>query len=653
MIHRFGAAVLALVLLPANAPFDPEAAFGARESIQSIALSPDGSKVAYLAPTSGQGGSLYTVDLTTGSPRLTVAVDGDRQRMGGCNWVSNERMVCTIFAVTDLDGELATITRLVAFNSDGSEVKQLGQSDSVYQLYANLYGGRIIDWLPGEKDEVMMQQAFVPEARPGTRLVRKKEGLGVVRVNTKTLRTSQVESPDNNAAAFMSDGQGTVRIMAMREMRGATGQASQDTNYFYRRPKSSEWEPFGTYNAGTNEGPFPVAVDPKLNVAYVLELKDGRDALFRVALDGSMRRELVVDHEQVDVDGVLRIGRSRRVVGASYATDHREAVFFDGELKQLAAQLSKALPGLPLIHFADASEDERKLLIWVGSDTDPGRYYIYDKDSRQLNEIMLSRPQLEGVKLAQVRPIRYRAADGTMVPGYLTLPPGSDGKGLPAIVMPHGGPSARDEWGFDWLAQYYAHRGFAVLQPNFRGSAGYGEAWFQENGFQSWRTAIGDVNDAGRWLISEGIADPAKLAIVGWSYGGYAALQSAVLDPSLYKAIVAIAPVTDLKLAKDEWYGWMNHANVREFIGAGPHIQQGSPAQNAAAIKAPVLMFHGDRDRNVGVAQSRLMEGKLRAAGSAVELVVYPKLDHSLEDSNARTDMLERSDAFLREALKL
>ena len=246
--------------------------------------------------------------------------------------------------------------------------------------------------------------------------------------------------------------------------------------------------------------------------------------------------------------------------------------------------------------------------------------------------------------------ISYRAADGTMIPGYLTLPPGSSGRGLPAIVMPHGGPGARDEWGFDWLAQYFAHRGYAVLQPNFRGSAGYGDAWFQQNGFRSWRTAIGDVNDAGRWLVSEGIADASKLGIVGWSYGGYAALQANVLDPALFRAAIAIAPVTDLEVARSE-----NGAGrtTRDFFGTGPHIREGSPAQNAAAIRAPVLMFHGTVDRNVGVHQARLMRDRLRSAGKAVELVEFEGLDHQLDDSEARTRMLRESDAFLRRALNI
>jgi len=309
------------------------------------------------------------------------------------------------------------------------------------------------------------------------------------------------------------------------------------------------------------------------------------------------------------------------------------------------------LPNLPLIRFIDSSVDESILLIWAGSDRDPGRYYLLDRKTSHMGELLPTRSNLATVRLADVKPITYRAADGTSVPAYLTLPVGSSGKNLPAIVMPHGGPGARDEWGFDWLSQFFAARGYAVIQPNFRGSTGYGDAWFQKNGFQGWEAAIGDVRDAGNYLVREGIADPHKLAIVGWSYGGYAALQTAATNPDLFHAVIAIAPVTDLELLRSQSEGFTNYKVVSDFIGKGPHVESGSPARHAAAIKAPVLMFHGTYDRNVDIAQSRLMASRLRGSGRAAELVVYPKLDHYLEDSAARTDMLSRSDTFLRKSL--
>jgi dipeptidyl aminopeptidase/acylaminoacyl peptidase len=233
------------------------------------------------------------------------------------------------------------------------------------------------------------------------------------------------------------------------------------------------------------------------------------------------------------------------------------------------------------------------------------------------------------------------------IPAYLTLPPGrTDMRGLPAIVLPHGGPSARDELGFDWLSQFFAHQGYAVLQPNYRGSAGYGDAWFAQNGFRGWQTSIGDVTAAGHWMIAQG-ADPGRLAIVGWSYGGYAALQSGVTEPGLFKAIVAIAPVTDLALLSQQAEGFTNYLLVRQFVGQGPHVRAGSPLQNVERITAPVLMFHGTRDTNVGITQSQRMDSALHAAGKSSELVTFDGLEHDLADSQARIRMLARINLFL------
>jgi dipeptidyl aminopeptidase/acylaminoacyl peptidase len=403
--------------------------------------------------------------------------------------------------------------------------------------------------------------------------------------------------------------------------------------------------------AGLWGGFEPYAVDSTRNVTYGFDDRDGFTSLYAVSLDGLGNQELVLGRKDVDVDALVQIGPSNRVVGASYATERRTIEFFDPELKKLAAALRKALPGNPTVSFVDSSADEGKLLLFASSDVDPGMFYRYDKATRKLEPLLPARDQLAGLTMAEMKPITFAAADGTQIPGYLTLPPGSTGKGLPAIVMPHGGPGSRDEWGFDWLVQYFALRGYAVLQPNFRGSSGYGNAWFRRNGFQSWRIAIGDVNDAGRWLVSQGIAAPDKLGIVGWSYGGYAALQSSVLDPALFKAIVAIAPVTDLENLRSDAAGYANFPIVDKFIGTGAHIREGSPARNVAQIKAPVLLFHGDLDSNVRIAHSKLMADRLKGAGKLVELVEFPDLDHQLTNSAARSRMLAQSDSFLRRSM--
>ncbi|HLL29510.1 MAG TPA: S9 family peptidase [Allosphingosinicella sp.] len=657
MFRIFGLGAAALVfLVAAGAPADPPAAFGAREEVLDIALSPSGSKVAFISPGPGRSTLLYTVEVgTAAEPRMALSADGKPERLSSCGWVSDQRLICTVYMVVEnvVPGQPTGATRLVAVNADGSNVKLLSRRSRADDLYVALGGGEVIDWQPGTEGAVLMGRHFVPEGKIGTNIQDNREGYGVDRIDTASLSTKGVEPPRRGASDYISDGRGNIRIMAITDVAG-TGYQTGKVTYHYRAKASRDWKTLGTVNFITNEGFFPIAVDPDLDVAYGFRRgQGGRLALYKVALDGSGKETLVFAHPQVDVDGTVRIGRARRVVGATYATEKREAVYFDQPLAALGRSLSKALPGLPLIRFLDSSADESKLLLWAGSDTDAGHYYLFDKAAKRLGELMSTRPHLQGVPLATMKPVRYKASDGTEVPAYLTLPPGSSGKNLPALVMPHGGPSARDEWGFDWLAQFFANRGYAVLQPNYRGSAGYGDAWYQKNGFQSWRSAIGDVNDAGRWLVSQGIADPGKLAIVGWSYGGYAALQSGVLDPGLFKAVVAVAPVTDLASLVADSADFSHHRLVKNFVGTGPHLRDGSPAHNAGKIKAPVLLFHGDRDLNVGIDQSRKMQDRLKGAGARSELIVYQGLDHYLEDSAARTDMLRRSDAFLRQALKI
>jgi len=644
-----------LLLSPAYAQSDAAKKFGAREAVRDVSVSPDGQHVSLVVSTGERGTGLLVATVGQGMKAI-LNYRADPLRLSWCAWATNQRLICSLYAVVpDSGARLRGMSRLIAVDADGANFKELSPPQSSTQLYERFYGGGVLDWRPDENDcSVLLLRQFVPEATTGTLTGATREGLGVERVDTVTLKRSVVEAPRATGVDFITDGHGTTRIIGTQPLL-STGYPGNEIAYKYRTADGKSWETLGTLTIqGYNYRGFnPYAVDRDLNVAYGFDDLNGRQALYKMTLDSSLKRELVLARNDVDVDGLLRIGRQQRVVGASYATERRHLEYFDPAFKALAASLAKALPGDPVVAFTDASLDEKKLVVFSGSDIKPGSYYLLDRTTRQMVEISPVRPDLAGLTLAPMKAITYTTADGTQVPAYLTLPPGSDGKNLPAIVMPHGDPTARDEWGFDWLSQFFANRGFAVIQPNYRGSSGYGEGWFRDNGFKSWKLAIGDVNDAGRWLIKQGITTPDKLAIVGWSYGGYAALQSSLLDSNLFKAVVAIAQVTDLGRLRDTMKYSTSDQGVKDILGDASLWQEASPSENAARIKAPVLLFHGDHDLNVAIGQSRLMEGKLKAAGTPVEFHEYKDLDHQLEDATVRAQMLDRIDGFLRDTMKL
>lgn len=628
---------------------DDAARFGAQEAAYSMALSADGKRLAVVAADADTGTVAVVTDFATGRIAVAGTADGKPMNLRFCDWSGMDRLVCQMTGITTTGNAVRIpAQRMLAVDAAGGNVVMLGQQGS-QQVRLRQYDGDVVDWLNGLDGTVLMSRFIVPER--GLAAARSKQGLGVYRMDTRTGKAVEVEDPDEDAVRYLSDGLGAIRIKSVAE-KSSQGRLRAVNRHYYRKAGSREWLPLGVDTEDRRM--VPVAVDPTVNAAYVMQRLDGRLALYRITLDETLKSELVHASRQVDVGGVVRLGRKGRVIGVTYVTDRRNVVYFDPDYQSIARGLKAALPDLPLVYFVSASADERVLLVRAGSDSDPGHYYLFDRDSKSLREVMLSRPPLKGMQLSQVKVVEYPAADGMRIPAYLTLPPGvTDAKGLPAIVMPHGGPEARDEWGFDWLAQYYAQRGFAVLQPNFRGSAGYGDAWFAQNGFQGWKQSIGDVCDGGRWLVKQGIADPAHLAAVGWSYGGYAVLQANVLDADLFKAVIAIAPVTDLALLKTSAFNFTNYDIVSDFIGSGPHVREGSPAQQAGKFKAPVLMFHGREDVNVDLQQSQKMDKALNAAGKSSELVMYPGLDHGLRSSTVRADMLRKSDAFLRQHLNL
>lgn len=631
---------------------DDAKAFGSREAASSLDLSPSGSKVVMLSPGPGHATLIKLVDLTTGSQSLIGGSSGAPDILRWCRFADDSQLVCRFTANMVYEGEIVGFSRLVTMGIDGKNVKSLGQRSSFRDAYLRQQDGAILDWLPGKGGALLMERAYVPEIYTlGTNIHRDSDGLGVDRIDLRTLRTTTVEPPRRDVDHFITDGQGNIRVKVDVRQHDNDGQLTGITTYSYRPVGSGDWKRLGDYDERSGAGMRPLAIEASSNSLYFLRKVDGRDALFKMPLDGSGVATRIAANPHVDIDGVVRAGRGEKVVGYTYAEDSRRARYFDPDYAGLEQSLARALPDAGLIDFASWNGDGTRLLVFGGSDVAPGTYYLLDRATKQMRPLFDVRPGLQDRKMSPVKSISFAARDGQTIPAYLTIPAGSSGKNMPAIVLPHGGPSARDEWGFDWLPQFLAARGYVVIQPQYRGSAGFGDEFRNVNGFRNWSTSIADINDAAHFLAKGGIADPSRIAIVGWSYGGYAALQAVATDPTLFKAVVAIAPVTDLTLLKNEEKGFADADLLSDFVGGGKNARNGSPLRNATAIRVPVLLVHGDMDSNVGIAHSLKMQAALQGQGTAVELLRYKALDHQLDDSDARTEMLSHIGALLERTI--
>ncbi|MEO5866110.1 MAG: hypothetical protein ABIS14_12120 [Sphingomonas sp.] len=320
---------------PLHATSDAATRFGAREDIEQISLSPDGTKVAYIEPSGARGAVVVVADAITGKSKPIARSSGEPDRLKYCRWSTDTRLVCGIYLIEDGPGRTVGFTRLIALDADGKNLKMLSAHDSSNALQTVYNGGAVIDWLGDDAGgNVLMTRNFVPEMSTGTHLASALDGFGVERVDTVSLKRSLVETPAITAAEYITDGHGIVRVMGLQPKDGA-GYDKTAINYVYRTPNKRNWQPLGTLRLdGGNEAGFnPFAVDRDKNLVYGFDDHQGRAALYSIALDGSLKRELVVARPDVDIDTLVRIGRQQRVVGVGFATERRQTEFFDPELR--------------------------------------------------------------------------------------------------------------------------------------------------------------------------------------------------------------------------------------------------------------------------------------------------------------------------------
>jgi dienelactone hydrolase len=375
---------------------------------------------------------------------------------------------------------------------------------------------------------------------------------------------------------------------------------------------------------------------------------EGRRKLWRLPLDGSQPTLLFEDPgsdvEYVTVDHVTGAPRAVELGGT---VPH--ARFLDPVSQARADMLDRSFPG-QLVEEYDTSEARKRALVRASGGSKPAVWYVVDFTTHKADIVGEEYPALGAASLGERTVISYKARDGQAIPAYLTLPPKAARQHLPLVVLVHGGPESRDFPGFDWWSQFLATRGYAVLQPQFRGSTGFGEA-FRRAGYRQWGGLMqDDISDGVADLVSQGIADPQRVCIVGGNYGGYAALAGAAFTPTLYRCAVSVNGVSDIS----EMLAYHAHRHTavaywQEHVGSqfDPVLKQKSPMHAAERVNAPVLLLHASNDPVVPFSQSIAMAHALTVAHKSVQLVPLPGDDHWLSRSETRTRMLQEVEKFL------
>jgi dipeptidyl aminopeptidase/acylaminoacyl peptidase len=389
--------------------------------------------------------------------------------------------------------------------------------------------------------------------------------------------------------------------------------------------------------------------------ALVLLAANGRShqAAWALPLDGSALN-LIAEDPNADITRVYTDPYSGAIIGVYLGGSIASVHWLDAVAQRRQDVLDRSFGGRQ-VHVYGWTEDGTKTLASVETPSSPPVYYLVDFATHRADIAAEEYPALAGVPLGEVKEISYKARDGTAIPAYLTLPASKPSTPVPLIVLPHGGPQARDYLTFDWLTQFIASRGFAVLQPQFRGSIGFGDA-FREAGYRQWGGLMqDDVTDGVRAMIEQGIADPQRICIVGASYGGYAALAGAAFTPDLYSCAVSISGVTDLPALMRETvpiYGGALSTSLSDWkahIGApnDGNLSAKSPINSVKSIKIPILIIYGTGDGVVPNEQSERMARALKAAGKTVDVAILKGEDHWLSRTETRIQVLKELDAFL------
>lgn len=658
------AALLASLLLagavPARAadkPLPPVESFFSTAQIAGAALSPSGRYVAVLVRNPAGRTGLAVMDNVDAKNSRALA-NYDDMDVGHVAWLNDNRLYYTTL---DRSGQFSKADgSAYAINRDGSDERQLTTRDWYFQQEQTgtsvkkrilprdyVVAGTFHD---GSDDVMVAKLTFNP-------IDYSLENTRPFRLNTKTLGLTDMLSGaiPERLTHWVRDRDGQIRV----------GAGHKDGRYFVyeRTPASNAWREVGNYDAFSGEGIEPVAIDADGSLLAGITGKNGISALHRFDLKtGKADPDPVMSVDGFDFDGVPDIdSETRQIIGFHYVNDAHGTVWVDPAMRELQEKIDAKLPAtVNTIHCGNCSSS-LVYLVTSRSDRVPAQYRLYNPKTGAFTVLGSEHPKIEAAQMGSRDFVRYAARDGLQIPAYVTTPPGNSKGPYPAIVLVHGGPYMRGAtWEWEAETQFLASRGYLVIEPEFRGSTGFGSRLFHA-GWKQWGESMqDDLADAAKWAIAKGLADPKRIAIAGASYGGYATLMGLLKNPELFRCGVEWVGVTDIGLMysvswsdfSEQWLRYGMRTLVGDPDADKAKFDKNSPLKHAAQIKQPLLMAYGAADRRVPLIHGRAFHDAISETNKNVEWIVYPDEGHGWFREQTRFDFWRRVERFLDTNLK-
>ncbi len=607
--------------------------FGSLPSISDVVISPDGNTLAVIQNEAGKTAVIfYSLENPSATP--TGSLIGE-VKARGLVWPNNDRVLLLISRYRGQHHQGAEFARWVSVSKDSpDDVMRLFSKQTIFNY---TYGsGGLFSLLPQKENKVLIGN-WRAGAQGGYSLYEADVVTGDAKLHTDG-------NWDTRHWVVNRDGDALARIEydydnELRKIFTRTTAADDFVETQVLEQKLGDSARYGFQAAAEKPGQFYVTTTPEKN--------DKRGLFIYDAAEKSII-ETKFQLDNYDVGSIIYDARTAESIGVRYTDDFPRTHYFDIRDKAFQFELETALSGVPAV--TSWSADKSKAVIVSFHHDKPHEYYLYDELRGTLDFFSSSYEQLRGISYARTEKYDYTASDGLKIPGYLTLPATSNSRNLPLIVLPHGGPAARDTQAFDWWAHFYAARGYAVYQPNFRGSTGYGRS-FREAGHLQWGKKMqSDITEGVEKLIRDGVADSSRICIVGASYGGYAAMAGAAFTPDLYACVVGVSGVYDIPYllrrqseSGEEWW----KTRLGDIKRENKEAYAISPAHHAKNVKAPVLLMHGKDDIIVPFDQSRRMTRLLKKAKKQVTFVELDGEDHWLSRAETRTMLLDESIKFI------